>query len=71
MTNSIPQEVLSALPASWQVYAGVISALLVLVGAAGRAWHAWQNDSSVLKAMVFGTNTPPNPSAPTTPAPKP
>jgi len=68
MTNSIPPEVLNALPASWQVYAGVLSALLVLVGAAGRAWHAWKNDSSAVKAMLFGTNapivTPPTPPKP-------
>jgi hypothetical protein len=64
MTNAIPIEVINALPASWQVYAGLASAILVAIGAAGRAWHAWKNDSSALKAMVFGTNAPTTPTPP-------
>lgn len=64
MTNTIPQDVLNTLPVSWEAYAGLISAILVVIGAAGRAWHAWKNDSSAVKAMVFGTNSPTTPTPP-------
>lgn len=59
MTNSIPPEVINALPTSWQVYAGAVSAVFVAIAAIGRAYHAWKNDSGVIKSLLFGTNTPP------------
>jgi len=75
MTNTvaIPPEVINSLPASWQVYAGALSSIFVAVAAIGRAYHAWKNDSGVLKALLFGTNTPSNGNGGTAqpPAPKP
>lgn len=69
MTNAIPPEVLNSLPPSWEAYVGLVSAIFVVLAAAGRAWHAWKNDSGVTKALFFGTNSPSAATPPTPPKP--
>lgn len=65
-TNDIPVAV-DHLTSNFEVYTSLLTALLVAIAAAGRAWHAIKNDTSVVKALVLGTNTDTPPAPPTPP----
>ena len=53
------------------VYTGLATAvitacpsILAVIASAGRAWQAWKNGGSAVKAIALGINTPTTPPAP-------
>lgn len=61
MTNSLPPDLITTASTAWEAFLGAVSAVMIAVAAAGRAYHAWKNDSGIVKSLLFGTNTPTEP----------